>query len=108
VREIEELSSIFNQVISLARIMLGAKGYVFSVNLDLLERGLTFKVLNKKAGENPAKPAVFTTSVRPVGKSPYATTIPVEVAEALKLKPGDKVSWFPMNGGVYISKAAEK
>jgi antitoxin component of MazEF toxin-antitoxin module len=106
-REVGELSSIFNQVLQLCRALLEDKGYVFSVNLDLLKRSLIIQVMEKvrEPHTGSAGFSVFYTVVRPVGNSPFATTIPEEIAEAMGLEPSDRISWLPIDSGAFITKA---
>ncbi len=100
----EELGYIFNRLVSLGKVLMAEGGYVCSVNLDLLEKQLVMKVAARAAGKRPAGVATFTSSVRPVGRSPYSTTIPVNLAQALGLKTGDKLRWVPLDGAMYVTK----
>ncbi|MEM2925924.1 MAG: hypothetical protein QW220_02970 [Candidatus Bathyarchaeia archaeon] len=105
--EIGELSSIFNRVVLLARALLEERGYVFSVNLDLLKRSLAIQVMEKvteSKGSSGTFP-VFYTLTRPIGNSPFATTVPEEIARAMGLKPGDRISWLAIDSGAFIIKA---
>lgn len=101
----EELSYIFSQLVSLGKMLTAEAGYICSVNLDLVERRLEIRVAARTSGKKASGIVTFRSSVRPVGKSPYSTTIPVNVAEALGVRNGDKMRWLPLDGAMYVTKA---
>ncbi|MEM2904636.1 MAG: AbrB/MazE/SpoVT family DNA-binding domain-containing protein [Candidatus Bathyarchaeia archaeon] len=100
----EELSYIFNRLVSLGKILMAEAGYVCSVNLDLVAKQVAIRVEGKTTAKKPPGVVTFTSSVRPVGRSPYSTTIPMNVAEALSLKTGDRLRWLPIDGAMYVTK----